>query len=60
MVYVKVELFFKKLLFYFVSVNLKAWFSVFLVSSEPKYTQIDLSRQMTLLTYFQSDGNFHK
>ena len=60
LLYVKVELFFQQLLLYVISVNLEGWSSIFLVSYEPKYTQIDLIRQLTStnIFYFQSDDNF--
>ena len=40
LLYVKTEL------FYFISVSLWAWFSIFFVSYEPEYTQIDLTRKL--------------
>ena len=49
---------FLKILFYFISVNLEAWFSIFLVSYEPKYTQIDLTRQLTSTNIFPVGGQF--
>ena len=47
LLYVKVELFFQQPLFYVISIKLEGWSSIFLVFYEPKYTQIDLTRQLT-------------
>ena len=46
LLYVKVELFSTQLLFYVNLVKWECWFSILFVSYQPKYTQIDLTRQL--------------
>ena len=56
--YVKVESISQHLLFCDISVNLKAWFSIILVSYKLKNTQIELTRELISSNLFQAWQQF--